>query len=350
MRTVLLVASLLAVAPLTAAPVPKSIKGPGVIYIWTNSQPPVLNLYTPDGEHIKEVKLDTKKECKIIDVSPGGKFVVVTSEDGKLNPAGGIEDTLVHLVPLGDAEGELPEPIIRGRCPTLRWSTDGRTAYITLEAGVERFGHRGRRYLTSVIEYDTVSERKRALDLGDGHEVLDVSADGRELLTTTRVFDPGEDKHEFAHIVQVGTGECQPLYEAGEIHVHSFHPDGKRVFAIRVETPKVGGGKINPRLEYIILDLETGESAPLEWEATLKMATRKGETSRWSVSPDRKRVVVKWTEQMRVPVEGRDWEWRWVDRLGVCDLNGRNFKAFVTVPQRVIGWPQETGISGFAWR
>ncbi len=84
MRKLLLVASLLAVAPLAAAPVPKSIKGPGTISVWNNSHPPTLQLFTPDGESVKSVTLSTKEECRITDVSPKGRFVVVKTWNEKL--------------------------------------------------------------------------------------------------------------------------------------------------------------------------------------------------------------------------------------------------------------------------
>lgn len=353
MRTLLVafvpVAALLVVAPLPSAPVPKKLAGEGTIYVWSYTQPPVLNLYTPDGEHLKELKFGTKKECQVISISPGGLYAAVTSRDDQRNPVTECQYTLVYLVPLAKVVDELPEPIAVGGFNNLCWAADGRTAYLTMDIGVEVIG-RQRTDLTQVVEYDTSSGRNHSIEIGSGHDVLDVSADGQAFLTSVHVRQRGAEKFNFAHIVHPQSGDTQPLNEGDDFFVRSFHPDGKRVFAWRIVKQGMGFGSLPPQTEDLILDPDTGTTAPLEWAAALRAVTGSGGTRGWSISPDRKRVVVKWSERMWVSKNGGDKGWHWVDRLGVCDLNGRHFKAILTAPPEGSSNRRDAAFSNFAWR
>jgi len=348
MRKALLAISLLVVAPLAAAPVPKNIKGPGVIYVWSYTQPPVLNLYTPDGEHIKELKFGTKKECQITSISPGGKYAALTSFER--DAAIGKCDRYTHLVPLTDVASELPKPIAGEDFRNLCWVGD-RTAIITLDAGRGWSGST-RINLTTVFEHDATTGQKRPLDLEAGHEVLDVSPDRESFLTNVQVRQRGAAKFDFAHIVRPRSSETQPLCEAERVYVRGFHPDGKRVFAWRTEEEKGVGMGLNhpPPSEDLILDQETGATAPLEWAAALWASTGSRETKGWSISPDGKRVVLKWNERMWVSKNGRDKDWHWVDRLGVCDLNGQHFKVILTATPETSTNRRDAALASFAWR
>lgn len=342
LAALVVVAGLLAVAPLTSAPVPKSIKGSGTIFVWNKDQPPVLNLYTPDGEHVREVKFGTEKECTLLGVSPGGKWVGVTSKAEQPNPLTGIKDTQVHLVPLDDAGGELPEPVTSGWFRNLCWSADGRTAFITLGVGEEKNGPVVTLLHTRVFGHDTVTGKQNSLDVGHGQQVWDVSADGGTFLTSTYGHRPDTLKRNTPFLINARSPDPQPLRLPEEMVALGLHPDGKRVF-VQYAAPFDGPpGWPETRIEYLVFDPDTGTAVSLDWEERFKTAHPTRHVSDWSISPNGKRVVFGWWVWVSEP--GRME--RMAYRLGVSDLDGRNLKVIRTIPP-VNDQPPDVH---FAWR
>ncbi len=336
-------AGLLFVPPVTAAPVPKSIKGPGTIYVWNNSQPPTIQIFTPDGESIKSVTLGAKEKCRILDVSPGGRFVVVKTWNEKLKPLPAFRckcaPEQIRLLELDRADGELPPPVAEGWYSVVRWSADGRTAYVSAFADDAMSPVVDALPETETIAYDTKTGGTTRVELPRRHRLMDASADGRTFLTSRAFRTRTQGWECISHVVQ-GTDD-RPLSDSSELYATTFHADGKRVFAGRF--PDKG----DP--EPLLLDLESGKETRLGWQAQLKKRVGEAATA-WRLSPDNTRVAVSWHEVLEKPA---DWNQRgdcWQFRLGVCDLNGDKFKTLYAPKPKTTDEHWKLNVEGFAWR
>jgi hypothetical protein len=333
-----LVAGSLAVAPLTSAPVPKKLAGSGTIYVLRSGSPQVITLLTPDGDHIKEIKLGTKEACRVSSVSPGGKYAGVERLGRMLNNR---PDSrwYVHLVDLERAAEELPEPIAEGWNPHVCWSSDGRTAYVSTDAEDPDALPATRQPRAEVFAYDTETGSGEKLGHARRHRILDVADRGRTFLTSEATRDERLGWG-YTRWVLRGPDESH-LTDAQDVSPTRFHPDGKRVFATRY--PDRGG------LEAVLLDPDGGKETVFGWPAKVKQLT--GESPlQWELSPDGKRVVISWRREVENPAGWNKPGRCCVRCLGVCDLDGGRFKTIYTPEPKTMDDLQKSYIRGFEWR
>jgi hypothetical protein len=336
------VAGVLVVAPLTSAPVPKRLAGPGTIFVWSDGKPLGVRSYSPDGEMLGEATLTDDESGRVLGVAPGGRHVAVQtlSDRPKRLPAAKPQAQIpsIHLVPLDRAGEKLPFPVAEGWFPSVCWSADGRTAYVSTFDDTPFNMFSAAIAESRTVAHDTATGETEQVRLPRHHVVADVSADGRTLLTYQYV----RVSSGMTSVPRLVRGaDDDPFAGAADAYPQTFHPDGKRVFATRLPD--------NGPPEALLVELNSGKESPLGWPAKLKAKT--GETPyRWQLSPDGKRVVAMWERQVKKPADWATAEPCQVKCLGVCDLDGGNFKVvYAPEPKTTAEW-KVAHVSGFAWR
>jgi hypothetical protein len=330
------VAALLAVAPLTSAPVPKRLPPSGSIYVWRNGAPPVITVLSPDGERIKQIQLG-KEQSQVLSISPGGKHAAVERRGWSERIKGWVPR--VYLAELAHPEKESPEPIAAGWNPYLCWSADGRTAYVSIDVEDPDDLPPKRQPRAEVLVYDTTTESGERLEYTRRHRILDVADRGRTFLTSEAI---GDERHGWVYRRWVlrGLDEC-PLSESQDVYPTKFHPDGKRMFATRYSEQW--------DLQAVLLDPDDGKETVFGWPAKVKQLV--GESPiQWELSPDGKRVVVMWRREVENPADWKHPGQCCVRCLGVCDLDGGNFKPIYTPEPKTMDELQKSHIRSFAWR
>lgn len=334
MRKLLPLAALLAVAPLFAAPVPKSIKGPGTIYIWSYTQPPVLNLYTPDGDHIRKVDFGKDADFDIEGVSPDGKLVVVTTRD----PGRGFAwpKKKVYLLELDRCDKGLPEEVIYGWCPSLVWSHDGKTAFASVftQDTLNAAPKKGEVYESEVVKIDLTTGKKTQLELGLGHRVAAVSPDGNELATEVLAQIDGKSRLS-CFVTPVGRKDILPSPDTDDCRSRwSAFPDSQ-------PWPDEGGCPVELKLP----PTANSKEQVLRWPVELMGKT----PGRWCLSPRRDKVLLSWQEEYKLPAKWAEYGPQHIHKLGVCDLDGTNLRVIYTENPEVPDGLRFKGLD-FAWR
>lgn len=156
--------------------------------------------------------------------------------------------------------------------------------------------------------------RKARLKLPPEHQVVDVSADGKTLLTKTSEH---ESPKQMVFVVPVATLKPEPLSDTPLVLAYSprFSPDGKRVLWAKV----VEGQLTNPEVSGVfITDVATKK------DTRVKLPDGVG-GSQFCWSPDGKRIAMS-GERSVSNMKGADT----ISEVTVCDADGSNAKVIVT--------------------
>jgi Tol biopolymer transport system component len=190
-------------------------------------------------------------------VSPDGSAVAFVLADGPWSDSTGFDTGRVALLRVGGRDvrllsADLPGTAVDG----LQWSADGqRVAFVRRGADGDEI---------VAVDVDDGQER-RLLGLTEGQGVFAWSPDGRELLVPTSFPDvPGEPSGSRPtelrrYLVASGYHVVVPTPHAliGQI---AWSPDG-RLVAMAANIPGT------PRMRLFALDLETGDSRPVDRRA-----------------------------------------------------------------------------------
>jgi RNA polymerase sigma factor (sigma-70 family) len=215
-------------------------------------------------------------------------------------------------------------------CPRLAWAPDGRSLYLSRIADgtdVSNANVSGKVLLRNTVRYDLATKTETEVRLPDGHEVQDVSPDGKTLLTGVTVWNDGRTTYS-SYLVPLDTLQPKRLGDADDPFMSArFSPDGARIVSIQKSfaTGKEAGLYVAEVADGKFVKLPKEVGVPKEcWDAT------------WA--PDGKRLAVLWVKTLRPPTEpprrgpvpdlGPEVEWR----VTVVDMSGAKPKAVREFP------------------
>jgi predicted DNA-binding protein (UPF0251 family) len=322
------------VPPLPVVPARAPVPPPGPprvgAIVVTSSQPgPPAEVRTPDGAEGPSVALGaapTVREgapsfCPLMGprLSPDGKRLAAF----RLGPIPQMNGpwTPFHLWVFDlDAKEGPKEPLLTDvRYPSVVWSADGTKLYgsqVDPEKAAEDIKPPP---LVSWV-YDLGAKKKTPLALPTGHGIMDLSPDGKVLLTV--VHDPFDPPSTRTYLVPLDTLKPRPLTETAFKGMR-FSPDGKSVLGNRSD--KAGGKPVLVPLAVVSVADGTERQLPVPDGAVWVYHAC------WA--PDGKRVAYHWYEEVsppaaQLPVKGNPPK-RFASRVSVADADGRNPKTIV---------------------
>lgn len=250
---------------------------------------PAIELWASDGE--SEV-LSDDRAAYWPTMSPDGETVAVALGQGEWSDAAGWDASRVALLSVDSGEVSLLSRELPGtQVAYLQWSTSG------AEIAFARFGPDVREIVAVDVES---GEERRLLALSDRQVGFTWSPDGTEMLVPTYV-DPAATRAVELRRYFLGSGHHVVVTTSPDgIRRVSWSPDGRWV-AMQVVLP-------GTRLRLFVLDVETGESVPVD--------LRRGgpQAMTWSgpylvylydVGPGPVRALMSWDSrtQRRSPIE-----------------------------------------------
>jgi len=253
-------------------------------------------LVTPGGKEVDRIVLGAEVQSNLPDGPPvSGLFHGRLSPDGmrmaafKVNPFRPDNRgpwVLMHLwvFDLEDRKG--PQAALRPKIknPSLAWSPDGSKLFVSEVDPEKAIDLVEPRKLVPMVSwfYDFKTRTKTILALPTGHEIVDISPDGKTLLTRTR---PGQQWDlETGHVMTLDT--LKPYRLAPQpFQPMRFTPDGKEVIGYRP------GKKDNFPVPgtFVIASVASG----LDRTIDLPAGAIEGRFA--CVSPDGKRMAYEWT-------------------------------------------------------
>jgi Tol biopolymer transport system component len=210
------------------------------------SDTPAIELWSSDGD--AEVLSDDPAASWPV-LSPDGETVAIALGEGEFSDAAGWESSRVALLDVDSGEVSLLSREVPGaQVAYLQWSPSG------AEVVFVRFGGDIREIVAVDLE---TGEERRVLRLSDGQGDFTVSPDGTEMLVPTYVDPAGSTVIELRRYF-LGSGHHVVLttFDSG-IGQISWSPGGRWV-AVQEFLPEP------PRLRLFVLDIETGESSPVD--------------------------------------------------------------------------------------
>jgi Tol biopolymer transport system component len=300
----------------------------GVIVV-TSSRPfAEIEVFTPDGKSLAKpwvgdaaYELRGEVACPLFAgrLSPNGKRLAAT----RLGPFLRVDSgpwTPIHLwvfdLESKDGSAEALAGVVRS--PTAAWSPDGTKLYVSHVDPAKDAVAPPKGELVPMVcwVYDFATKRKTPLALPSGHAVMDVSPDGKSLLTVEVDLHISDASRSF--VVPLDTLKPR-LLAKDEFNARRFSPDGKWVLGNRAEKD----GKIP--LVAVAVAGGAERSIPLVDGATWALSVC------WS--PDGKRIAYNWLEEVPPPpgvrlppVNPRKFH---VSRVTVADADGRNAKTII---------------------
>jgi RNA polymerase sigma factor (sigma-70 family) len=216
------------------APVPKE-KDEGVILLSSFSKDKPMQFIKPDGKEVKLVKTGGWFRPYNARISADGKRAVYMALPGPIveNPNPKVRSWTKFAIHWLDLEADEPTEktiVEEAYNPSVVISTDGKTIYYS-HIDQDKLGDglkNGELEPFETWAYDIATEKKTRIKLPAHHKLLEVSADGKLLLTKTSEF---QSQKQMVHVVPLSTLKPEPLSNTPLVLVESprFSPDGKKV-------------------------------------------------------------------------------------------------------------------------
>jgi RNA polymerase sigma factor (sigma-70 family) len=303
----------------------------GVIVV-TSSHPesPPAAMYTPDGKEVDKFVLgeaasQLNRGCPLWlpRFSPDGKRLAAIKLTLKQN-GGQWTPNQLWVFDLDSKEGPKEALMTDMRWPLVIWSIDGTKLYGSQVDPDKVMDPRDDDKPPPLISwvYDLKAQKKTSLELPIGHGIVDISPDGKTLLTVVEnAFNPSTDR---SYLVPLDTLKPQLLTETA-FKAMRFSPDGKRVLGNRY-------GKKDERpwpKPLTILSVADGS------EKRVPVSDKVSWVYHACWSPDGKRIAYHWHEEIPKPdgekypegVENYKWH---ASRLTVADADGKNAKTILS--------------------
>jgi RNA polymerase sigma factor (sigma-70 family) len=260
----------------------------------------VLQVVDTDGKNASHLPVGELTSVQRARVSPDGKRLAFIGG----NPIGGKvmthyhepQDVYVVVLPLNEPP---KEPTFKGVLdPHIAWAADGQSVYLSRIADgtdVSLEAAAGKLLPRKTVRYDLATKKETEVELPTGHEVQDVSPDGKTMLTRTVVWNGIQSKTTYSSfVVPLDTLKPKAFGEADdEFMLARFSPDGKKVAGIQTSFVK------SKQVGVFVADLADGkfERVPLEVGV---LGGYGGVT--WA--PDGKQLGILWMKSLRPPVGG----------------------------------------------
>jgi RNA polymerase sigma factor (sigma-70 family) len=326
----------------SAAPVPAAAPREGVIVVTrTLSKDRTAEVLDPAGTRVGQLNLGNVNNAWTPRLSPDGKRAAVLSYiPPEVGTATKWPSFALFVVDLDAKAAPDPDRVLAThvRCPSLAWSADGKTLYVS---SIPKEKLRVADNVDQVVPvrtrvYDLAAGTDRATDIPEGHGVSDVARDGKSVLTTVQVKDPDAERLT-NHIVPLDTLKPEQLGKEG-LFEPRFSPDGKRVLGVR----RAISLSVNQGLYVVDLakKQETRVTLPKEFEGVSM------ERACWSA--DGKRVLFQWSEEVPgapppgAGAPGGAGGRRTAHRVSVAGIDGSNVKRIAAIDNGT--WETITGI------
>jgi len=333
-----------------AAPRPAAARAPvpppappreGVIVVNAFPPYPAALVLTPDGKEIREVAVGAAADplnpgersvCPLGlgRLSPDGKrLVAVIRVPIPQNNVGPWTRDHLWVFDLGAKDGPTEALMTDVRRPSAVWSADGKTLYGSHVDPEKVAAPREDEKPIPLVSwvYDLATRKKAPLALPSGHQIVDLSPDGKTLLTVVFMLS---DPHAIrSYLVPLDTLKPRALTKT-VFNGMRFSPDGKWVLGNRAgkaaDTP--------PPVPLATVSVADGTERPIALPDKASWVYH----ACWS--PDGKRIAFHWIEELApppgpVPVGGNPPEQR-ASRVTVADADGRNPKIIVKRAEREV--------------
>jgi RNA polymerase sigma factor (sigma-70 family) len=329
-----------------ARPAPASRRAPvprpqppreGVIAVTSFSKDKPVELFKPDGTPLPVPAFGEARSLWMPRLSPDGKRLAAFQLDLEADAKGPWTRNQLFVLDL-DAKGGPKEPLLSdARHPSAVWSRDGTKLYgsqIDPDKAADPPENGKPPALVSWV-YDPAAKTKTPLAVPAGHAIVDVSPDGKTLLTVTF---KGKEPFATAETYLVPLAALKPRPLSDKVFKGlQFSPDGKSVLGTR---PR--GKATDPDPTLVVVSVADGTEREVKVPAAV--------TGVWHAcwSPDGKRVAYDWLEKVRLlpapgapRVVGDAKEFAW--RVTVADADGSD-------PKTILAAGGGQSVSGLDWR
>ena len=232
--------------PRATAPAPKPKPPEGVIFVsrLSHEEPDKLvEVFDTDGTSRDYLKLGKLLNVRQLRVSPNGKqlaFIRFIPLNGNQKGQYAYPED-VYIVDL-EAKEPPAEPVLKGLVdPTIAWSTDGKSLYVSCipkDTDASQKAMTGKIIPVKTFRFDLAARTEKLLDLPEGHAVLDVSPDGKLLLTRTLWWSSDVILYNTC-VAPLDTLKPKAISEEDDGFAYArFAPDGTRIAGVRVKYTK----------------------------------------------------------------------------------------------------------------
>jgi Tol biopolymer transport system component len=318
------------------APVPKAAPPEGVIVVASSGPEKPLEVVKPDGTAVRVVNPDVWDRTHLVRQSPDGKRVVWTDRGPDDPTAKSGIPWWVRWLDLGADPPKAKVIVEDAFNRSVAWSADGMSVYYS-RIDPTKFAappQRGDPLRFETWVHDLATDTRKRVDLPAEHAVLEVSPDGKTLLTRTIKFEQDE---QVMHLVPTDTRKPERLGEAvAVVYSPRFSPDGKHILYSRItDTP---AERMKPAV--CVIDVATKKETPVP----LPKGAEAGGVYHLCWSPDGRRIALHWHEAVPPKpgvrgVKGSDS----ASRVTVMDADGGN----ATV---VVKRDPSDDVTGLDWR
>jgi hypothetical protein len=303
-------ARLALVPEFTLAPVPRLAPREGVVLVTSFSKDRPVELYKPDGTLIGQPAVGEATAPWNARLSPDAKRALVFRLGPIPQNTGPWTPNHLFVLNLDAKEGP-NEALMRDlRCPAAVWSPDGKKLYGSQVDPQQENEPRDLGKLIPMISwgFDLRENKKSPLAIPSGHEIKDISPDGKLLLTT--IVDSREAFPIRTYLVPLATLKPRPLTEK-RFHGMRISPDGKSVLG-----QFVGAKGDDPRT-FTVVATGDGSARPVRLPDGVPAVYH----ACWS--PSGRRIAYHWREEVPAPPGYTSPTWR-VSRVTIADADGRN--------------------------
>ncbi|VTR97047.1 sigma-70 family rna polymerase sigma factor : RNA polymerase sigma factor, sigma-70 family OS=Singulisphaera acidiphila (strain ATCC BAA-1392 / DSM 18658 / VKM B-2454 / MOB10) GN=Sinac_6419 PE=4 SV=1: Sigma70_r2: Sigma70_r4_2 [Gemmata massiliana] len=323
-------------SPLPAAPAPRPVTPrEGLILLTSFAADDAVELFKPDGTPARRPSVGELSGLWRPQYSPDGNRLAVAAIAATPQGSGPWSRNDLYILNLDSKNGPGEPLVADARCLSFAWHPDGTKLFVSHLPSDKANDSIDPDKVAPVRTwmFDLKTGKKTPLEVPEGHNVVDVSPDGKRLLTVTTTLKgiyPGQ-----TYLVPIGAPKARLLTEARFSGLR-FSPDGKSVLGLRIELKD----RNPPELTLAVLAVADGSEQVVELP---KNATGVYHAC-WS--PDGRRVAFHWLEEVPLdpnappPVgDARGY----AGRVTIADRDGSN-------PKTILISDGKRTISGLDWK
>jgi RNA polymerase sigma factor (sigma-70 family) len=296
-------------------PVPRLVPREGVILVTSFSKERPAELYKPDGMLIGKPAVGAATSLWKARISPDARRALVFRLGPIPQNTGPWTPNHLFVLDLDAKDGPSEALMHDLRWPEAVWSPDGTKLYGSQVDPEKENQPREAGKLVPLVSwvYELQTMKKTPLAIPEGHEIRDISRDGKTLLTSTH--DSKTAYPTRSYLVPIATFKPRALLDKSFDGMR-FSPDGKSVLGQLV------GEKPGDLWKFSVVTVADGSAR------TVKLPDGANAVYHACWSPDGKRIAYHWHEEVPAPPGHASPTWR-VSRVTVADADGGNAKTII---------------------